>query len=61
MSQLLKLCEKIVANAHTGDPMKDIIEPSGFHPDELLVELANHYVAMNKRYETHGVGTCSSK
>jgi len=48
MSHLLELCKKISEYAKNGDPIKDVIEPSDYREDELLVELAEHYIAANE-------------
>lgn len=45
MGQLMALCRKIIEYHKDGTPIKDAIEPSEYHEDELLVKLAKHYVA----------------
>jgi hypothetical protein len=47
-SLLLQLCEQIVDYMDEGSPAKDAIEPSNFSTDELIYELASHYVAANR-------------
>jgi hypothetical protein len=46
-SKLLRLCKKIIKYTDKGCPAKDAIEMSDYTADELIVELANHYVAAN--------------
>lgn len=45
MSKLLETCKRIGAYARQGDPVKDVLEDTDYRGDELLVELAAHYVA----------------
>lgn len=42
---MLELCRKIIEYAESGDPIKDVLEPTKWREDTLLVELARRYVA----------------